>query len=219
MSQIFKPSINKIANYILTVFCLLLFSIAIFSYGYFHSSFFYNVGAFHEQPISFNHNLHVQGLGLDCRFCHSSVEKSKTAGMPSTEDCMSCHSQILTNKEAIRPLVKSLNENHPIEWARVNILADHVFFDHSIHVNKGVSCVTCHGDVDQMIQSTKVKPLTMNWCLECHSHPENQIVSANQVFTTERIENKKMDMTMKKDLMKKYRIDKTRLKNCYECHR
>ncbi|MDD4975186.1 MAG: cytochrome c3 family protein [Bacteriovorax sp.] len=219
MPQIFKPSSNKLAHFGLIGFIAMLFLMAIAGHAYFQSSYYNDVGVLREQPVPFSHKQHIQGLGLDCRFCHSAVEKSKTAGMPSTEVCMSCHSQILNNSDRLRVLRTSLSENRPIIWNRVHVLPDHVFFNHSIHVNKGVSCQSCHGNVQEMSQTSKVKPLTMKWCLECHAHPENNLVPINQVFSIEKLVNTKADFIQQNNLMKIYRIDRSRITNCYECHR
>ena len=124
------------------------------------------------QPIEFDHRHHVSDEGIDCRYCHFSVDKSPYAGIPSTTVCMSCHAQVW-NKSPLLGLVRAKYfEDRPIEWQSVHNLPDYVYFNHSIHVNKGVGCVSCHGRVDKMPAVNQVSPLTMAWCLDCHRNPE-----------------------------------------------
>lgn len=124
-----------------------------------------------EQPVPFSHKHHVGGLGLDCRFCHTTVETSATAGMPPTHTCMTCHSQLWTNAQMLALVRQSLADDKPIEWVRVNRLPDYVYFNHSIHVAKGIGCETCHGRVDQMPLMEKAQSLRMGWCVDCHRDP------------------------------------------------
>lgn len=134
------------------------------------------------QPVPFSHQHHVAGLGIDCRYCHTSVEESAFAGMPATQVCMNCHSQIWTGAEMLEPVRASFRNNEPLEWNRVHRLADFVRFNHSIHVNNGIGCVSCHGRVDQMPLMSQEKPLSMSWCLECHRNPEKFVRPQDKVF-------------------------------------
>ncbi len=124
-----------------------------------------------EQPIQFDHRHHVADLGIDCRHCHLTAETGASAGYPATEVCMGCHSQIWSKSELLAPVRESWFSGQPLTWRRVHQLPDFVYFNHSIHVNKGVGCVTCHGRVDQMGAVTQNAPLTMDWCVECHRDP------------------------------------------------
>lgn len=124
-----------------------------------------------SQPVAFDHRHHVRDDGIDCRYCHMTVETQAHAGIPSTETCLNCHSQIWTSSPLLEPVRRSYFENRPIEWKRVHFLPDHVYFDHSIHLAKGVGCVSCHGRVDLMAEVSKAQPLTMQWCLDCHRNP------------------------------------------------
>lgn len=124
------------------------------------------------QPIEFDHRHHAGDDGIDCRYCHNTVEKSPNAGIPSTEICANCHSQIWNNAPMLAPVRRSFFTDQPLTWKRVNQLPDHVYFNHSIHVAKGVGCVTCHGRVDTFPEMMRQAPLTMGWCLECHRNPE-----------------------------------------------
>lgn len=131
-----------------------------------------NVGHAPEQPVPFSHALHAGELGLDCRYCHTTVEQSARAAVPPTETCMNCHQRIRTQSEAIAPLLASWTSGASLPWKRVHDLPDYVYFDHSAHVTRGVGCVTCHGRVDTMERVRQVEPLSMGWCLECHRAPE-----------------------------------------------
>jgi hypothetical protein len=123
------------------------------------------------QPIEFDHRHHVADDGIDCRYCHTSVEKAPSAGYPSSETCASCHAQVWNQSAMLEPVRKSYFEGTPLTWKRVYQLPDHVYFNHAIHVNKGVGCVSCHGRVDQMPEIMRASPLTMGWCLDCHRDP------------------------------------------------
>lgn len=129
------------------------------------------VQEFAQQPIPFSHKHHVGDVGLDCRFCHAQVERSANAGLPSTQVCLNCHSQLLSTLPMLEPLRESARSGKPIEWKRVHRLPDFVYFDHSIHVAKGVACVECHGRVDRMPLMERAASLQMDWCIACHRDP------------------------------------------------
>lgn len=183
MTQLFGPSSNKISTLTLLLFALTIFLLGVSAYAYFQSSYHKSIGIVYEQPTPFNHKQHVNDLGLDCRFCHSAVEKSDTAGMPSTEVCMSCHLEIYKGQTSLEALHKSQNENIPIQWTKVHILPDHVYFNHSVHIKGGVTCVNCHGNVQNMTQVSKQKPLSMKWCLQCHIQHEEQSLEKKEGLT------------------------------------
>lgn len=134
------------------------------------------------QPVPFSHKHHVGGLGLDCRYCHQTVERTATAGMPTTETCMTCHSQIWTGAPMLAPVRESLARDAPLHWNRVYRLPDYVFFDHSVHVAKGVACETCHGRVDRMPLTWREQALRMSWCLDCHRDPAPNLRPHEAVF-------------------------------------
>jgi len=131
----------------------------------------WRVGYSPKQPVPFSHAVHAGELGLDCRYCHTAVERAATAALPSTDICMNCHQRIAPNSDKLLLVRESYTSGKPIPWVRVHDLPDYVYFDHSAHVRRGVSCVSCHGRVDRMEQVTVVKPLTMGWCLDCHRNP------------------------------------------------
>lgn len=137
-----------------------------------------------EQPVPFSHAHHVGRLGIDCRYCHTSVEESSFAGMPPTKTCMNCHSQIWVGSDMLKPVRESYRNGEPIPWERVHNLPDFVYFDHSIHVRKGIGCVSCHGRVDRMPLIWQDQPLTMQWCLDCHRQPERFVRPRDKVFDT-----------------------------------
>jgi Cytochrome c7 and related cytochrome c/Class III cytochrome C family len=137
----------------------------------------YNTGQFIDvqQPVQFSHKHHVGDDGIDCRYCHTSVETSNTAGIPPTKTCMNCHSQIYSDSRYLEIVRASYRDNKPLEWTRVHDLPDFVYFNHSIHVNKGVGCASCHGRVDQMPMVYQAASLQMEWCLACHRAPERYL--------------------------------------------
>jgi hypothetical protein len=172
-----------------------------------------------QQPVPFSHKHHVAEDGIDCRYCHTSVETSAFAGMPSTETCMTCHSQIWTDAPVLSPVRVSLATNTPMKWSRVNDLPDYVYFNHSIHVAKGIGCSTCHGRVDQMPLTRKTQTLFMKWCLDCHRNPQKYIRPRDKIYDmTWRPEEE--PHTEKASLVRQYRVDtSSRITNCGTCHR
>lgn len=178
MAQLFKPYANIVARTSLVVGAatpvLLGFAIAAVS----RSPLNTKVEVPLNQPIPFSHQHHAWELGIDCRYCHTSVEKSKFAGLPATETCMSCHSQIWTNAPGLEPVRQSYETGTPIQWNRVNKVPEFVNFNHSIHVARGVSCNHCHGPVQNMNITWKGKSFQMQWCLECHREPEKYLYKA-----------------------------------------
>jgi hypothetical protein len=149
--------------------------------GYMDSSYATLVGWVGEQPVPFSHQHHVGQLGIDCRYCHTGVETGAAAGLPATHICMSCHSQIWTGAAVLAPVRDSLASGQPIAWRRVAKLPDYVYFNHSIHVARGVPCVTCHGRVDTMPLTARAEPFQMRWCLDCHRDPAPHLRPADQV--------------------------------------
>jgi hypothetical protein len=137
---------------------------------------------FVDQPIQFSHLHHVGGMGIDCRYCHTSVEESSFANIPPTKTCMNCHSQIWSEAPILEPVRASFRDNTRLQWTRVHDLPDFVYFDHSIHVKQGVGCATCHGPVDRMPLVYQEAPLTMRWCLNCHRNPAQYVRPREEVF-------------------------------------
>ena len=180
--QIFRPGANTIATLLLACLGVVpVFAVGL-AYQIMRSPYVTNQDVTRNQPVPFSHEHHVGGLGLDCRYCHTSVEKARFAGLPATETCMTCHSQLWTNVEMLAPVRASLAENKPIHWQRVNTLPDYVYFDHSVHIAKGVGCTTCHGPIGQMKLTRQAAPLTMDWCLDCHRDPARALRPRDAVF-------------------------------------
>jgi hypothetical protein len=181
----------------------------------------YNTGQnqFVEQPIQFSHAHHVGGMGIDCRYCHTSVEESAFANIPPTKTCMNCHSQIWATAPILEPVRASFRDNKPIRWTRVHDLPDFVYFNHSIHVKQGVGCVTCHGRVDQMPLVYQSATLQMSWCLDCHRAPAKYIRPRDQVFNMA-WERPTGNPDFGNDLVKAYKIASAdQLTSCSTCHR
>jgi hypothetical protein len=169
-----------------------------------------------DQPVPFSHEHHVRGLGIDCRYCHTSVEKSRFAGLPPTRTCMNCHSQIWVQSDMLKPVRESYQSGKPLTWQRVHNLPGFVYFDHSIHVKKGVGCATCHGRVDEMPLTRQVATLYMEWCLECHRQPERFVRPPEEVFNMA-WEHPPDQIEKGRELVKKYGIE--RKTDCSTCHR
>jgi hypothetical protein len=169
-----------------------------------------------EQPVQFYHMHHVGGMGIDCRYCHTSVDKSATAGIPPTKTCMNCHSQIFNQSPTLEPVRASWRTNTSIPWVKVHDLPDFVYFNHSAHVNKGVGCTTCHGPVDKMPYVYQEKTLLMEWCLDCHRQPEKYLRPKSEVYSTSwRAPSNQLELGRK--LAAEYDV-KTQV-TCSTCHR
>src|SRR5216110_3108531 len=182
MSQIFHPSTNTLSK--VSIFGAIFFVVGLLFVAAAIQRSPYNTqqGVPREQPVPFSHQHHVGGMGLDCRYCHTSVETSAFAGIPPTKTCMNCHSQIWTGAPMLEPVRESFRTGKSLVWNRVNDLPDFVYFNHSIHINKGVGCNTCHGPVDRMPLMYNYASLQMEWCIECHRAPEKNLRPREQVF-------------------------------------
>ena len=181
----------------------------------------YNTGQdnFVQQPIQFSHAHHVGGIGIDCRYCHTSVEDSAFANIPPTKTCMNCHSQIWNTAPILEPVRASYRTNTPLHWTRVNDLPDFVYFNHSIHVKKGIGCATCHGPVDKMPLMYQQATLQMSWCLDCHRHPAKYIRPREEVFNMN-WQRPADDPGLGERLVKDYKIASVeQLTSCSTCHR
>jgi hypothetical protein len=175
------------------------------------------VGYHVDQPVPFSHQHHVAGLGIDCRFCHTSVEVSANAGLPPTYTCMTCHSQVWTGAGVLAPVRDSLASGTPIMWRRVTNLPNYVYFNHAIHIAKGVGCASCHGDVAKMPLTEKAKTLTMQFCLDCHRDPGPQLRPENEIFNTGW--TRTADTPSPEALMHHYGVPNRTLTDCSICHR
>jgi hypothetical protein len=219
MSQVFGPWANTLAklSIVLGVFAVagglaLLDTIT-------RSSYVRYTGIARPQPIAFSHKHHAN-MGIDCRYCHTSVEEQASANIPPTSVCMNCHSMVWADSPALAAVHESWETGMPIRWTRVHDMPDFVYFDHSAHVNKGIGCATCHGRVDEMPAVWKEQPLYMKWCLECHREPELYIRPRDQVFNMA-YEMPANQAELGAVLVEEYNVKSYnhRLMDCWICHR
>ena len=183
MPQIFRPSANTLSKLGLASILLLVGGLIGLAMLLGRSSYVTRANEYIVQPVQFSHLHHVLDDGIDCRYCHTSVETSSFAGIPPTKTCMNCHSQIWQTAPILEPVRASFREDRPLHWTRVHDLPDFVYFNHSIHIKKGMACESCHGRVDQMPLMRQVESLQMEWCLNCHRHPEDYVRPRSEVFT------------------------------------
>jgi hypothetical protein len=219
MAQIFSAHANVWARVTIVAGVILICGAGWLTSEIYWSPYSTYVDVPFPQPVPFSHKHHVGDDGIDCRYCHTSVEKSAFAGLPSTDTCMTCHSQIWNDAPMLQPVRASLAANTPLKWNRVHDLPDYVYFDHSIHVNKGIGCSTCHGRVDQMPLTRKTQTFYMKWCIDCHRAPQQFVRPSDKIY----------DMTWQPSqdrqgegerLVVQYHVDTTgRLTNCSTCHR
>jgi hypothetical protein len=182
MAQVFKPSANTYAR--LSIFGALFAVVGIlFAFaGFNRSDYMTQARVARQQPVPFSHRHHVNELGIDCRYCHTSVERTANAGIPATEICMNCHAQIWKDSPTLEPVRASFASDRSIEWVKVHDLPDYVYFNHSIHVAKGIGCASCHGRVDHMNLTWQESSLQMEWCVSCHRNPELHVRPRSEVF-------------------------------------
>ncbi len=215
MSQIFHRSANTIARVSIFAAVVLIAGLLGIADQVQRSPWVTGVNVAREQPIQFSHERHVAGNGIDCRYCHTSVEDSAFAGIPPTKTCMNCHSQIFSNAPFLEPVRESFRTGKSLQWTRVHDLPDFVHFNHSIHVNKGVGCTTCHGQVDRMPLMWQTSTLQMEWCLNCHRNPEKYVRPKAEVFNVA-YQPPSNQLEMGKRLVAEYQIQK--LTSCSTCH-
>ena len=219
MAQFFKKSANNIAR-ISMVLAVVLAGAAGFAYTIIARSS-YLTGRYVEkqQPVQFSHKHHVGDDGIDCRYCHQTVETTASAGMPSTQTCMNCHSQLWADSPYLEPVRASFRDNKPIEWERVHDLPEFTYFNHSIHVAKGVGCSTCHGPIDNMPAVYQENTLQMEWCIACHRAPEKFIRPKKEIYNMQWSDGD-IDSADREKLKADYRIrSKEMMTSCSTCHR
>lgn len=218
MPQVFPPSSNTLARLTIVGGGLAVALVSGALVNLYRSPFVTQVNVARQQPIPFSHARHVGQNGIDCRYCHTSVEESGFAGIPTTEVCMSCHSQVLADSAILEPLRQSWENETPIVWTRVNDVPDFVYFNHSVHVAKGVGCTTCHGDIAKMPLTWKAQTMHMQWCLECHRAPENYLRDKKDVFNPfwEADDNQ---VALGKERVEQNNVNVQQLSNCSVCHR
>jgi hypothetical protein len=219
MSQIFHRSTNTFSRILIFGAVVILGFLTWVFTVLDRSAYSTRASEVREQPVPFSHAHHVGGLGIDCRYCHTTVETSSFANVPPTKTCMNCHSQIWLTSPTLEPVRASFREDKSISWTRVHDLPDYVYFNHGIHVNKGVGCETCHGRVDKMPLMAQANPLLMEWCLNCHRNTEKYIRPRSEI-TTMGYQPSEDQEVMGRRLQKEYNINDVRLlTSCSTCHR
>jgi hypothetical protein len=216
MSQIFQRSANTLSKVSLFGVLALVGSLILLAMMLGRSSYATREDEVVQQPVQFSHLHHVLDDGIDCRYCHTSVETSAFAGIPPTKTCMNCHSQIFNTAPILEPIRASFRDNAPLRWIRVHDLPDFVYFNHSIHVKKGVGCETCHGRVDEMPLMRQENSLQMEWCLDCHRAPERYVRPRNEITTMGYVPPVPQSV-LGPQLVKEYGINS--LTSCSVCHR
>ena len=181
MSKIFPKSANALPLQIV-IFLFVVGSVAAAAITYYATPKYTRVGYSPVQPVPFDHSLHAGQLGMDCRYCHASVDKSATSSVPAAQTCMNCHSVVKPQSPLLEPVRRSYETGEPVPWVKVHVAPDYVFFNHSVHVNRGVSCVECHGKVNEMKVVSQDQPQSMSWCLDCHRNPAARIRNPEDVY-------------------------------------
>ena len=215
MPQLFPHYSNTLAPVAILGVLGLLGAAAWGVHAVFFSPYMTEVGQPVQQTVPFSHAHHVAGLGIDCRYCHTGVETSAFAGLPATETCMTCHSQVWRDAPMLAPVRQSWMTGQPLHWNRVHNLPDYVYFNHSIHVQKGVACVSCHGRVDRMPLMAKSETLYMRWCLDCHRAPEGRLQPPGEEFAMKELPTRKEGSAQAHAVG----IKPDRLEDCSICHR
>ena len=220
MAQLFHRSANNIAKASLVV-AILLGGVAFYVYTQIaRSSYITGRHMEKQQPVQFSHKHHVGDDGIDCRYCHTSVETSASAGMPPSQTCMNCHSQIWSDSPYLEPVRASYRDNKPIEWTRVHDLPEFAYFNHSIHVAKGIGCSSCHGNVASMPSMYQENTLQMEWCIACHRAPENFVRPKSEIFNTAYEPQNELTAEERLKLKEEYKIrSKEMMTSCSTCHR
>ena len=188
---------------------------ALLAWSWWRTSAWEQLGEPVAQPIPFSHKHHVGDDGIDCRYCHATVETARSAGLPATSTCLTCHSQLYTDAAILAPLHESARTGRPIAWRRVHTLPDFVYFAHGPHVAKGVGCIECHGRVDQMALTWRARPLQMQWCLDCHRNPAKNLRPRSEIYNMEYVAENQAELGPK--LMKEYNVQSKT--DCWVCHR
>lgn len=193
-----------------------LYVLGIITFGF--SPYATDVGYMPEQPVPYSHALHAGKLGMDCRYCHNTVEHTAKAAIPPTMTCMGCHANILPDSARLTPVRESYATGEPVRWVKVHDLPDYAYFNHSAHVNRGVGCATCHGRVDRMEVVYQVQPLSMSWCLDCHRHPEKYVRPVEEV-TNMNYDNELTEdqLVVGRRIVEEYNLNPST--DCSTCHR
>jgi hypothetical protein len=216
MPQIFRRSANTLSKVSIFGLLSLVGGLILLAIVLARSSYVTRQQIFVEQPLQFSHMHHVTDDGIDCRYCHTSVETSSFAGIPPTKTCMNCHSVLFANASFLEPVRASFRDNKPLHWVRVHDLPDFVYFNHSIHIKKGVGCETCHGRIDQMPLTYQQNSLLMEWCINCHKNPQDYVRPRSEI-TTMGYRPAVAQSVLGPQLVKEYAINPPL--SCSTCHR
>ncbi|TMG79847.1 MAG: cytochrome C [Betaproteobacteria bacterium] len=216
MPQIFRRSANTLSKVSIFGLLSLVGGLILLAIVLARSSYVTRQHIFVEQPLQFSHMHHVTDDGIDCRYCHTSAETSSFAGIPPTKTCMNCHSVLFANASFLEPVRASFRDNRPLHWVRVHDLPDFVYFNHSIHIKKGIGCETCHGRIDQMPLTYQQNSLLMEWCIDCHKNPAPNLRPREEI-TTMGYRPAKDQAELGPELMKAYNVNPST--SCSTCHR
>lgn len=218
MAQIFHPSTNTFSRFTIYLVVVVVLSAGAVFGSLHRSPYLTQANVVRTQPVPFSHRHHVREVGLDCRYCHTSVEDTAVAGIPPTKTCMNCHSQVWKDSPMLAPVQDSYRTGASLQWVRVHDLADFAYFDHSIHVKKGIGCSTCHGQVDDMPLMWRDATLLMAWCLECHRAPEKFVRPRSEVFNMSWKPGPNQE-EVGRALVSEHKIKNDILSDCSTCHR
>ena len=217
MANIFPKWVNQAPLRIISG-ALLLGGFVVGAVTYYVTPEYSRVGYMPTQPVAFDHSLHVAQLGMDCRYCHTHVDRSGHSNVPATHTCMTCHSMVKTDAETLAPVRESYETGEPIPWVRVHRSPDFVYFNHAVHVNRGISCVECHGNVDEMEVVYHAKSLSMSFCLECHRQPEKYIRPNEEVYNLQwQAESREAQLEQGMELVHHWNVNPP--ESCSGCHR
>ena len=216
MSDIFPKWTNRLPVLILVGLGLIA-TATILGVTYYFTPKYTDVGYQPQQPVYFPHSVHADQLGIDCRYCHHDVEKSWYSNIPGAGVCMNCHNQIAVNDNRLAPIRESATNNTPVPWVQIHKLPDFAYFNHSVHVNRGISCVECHGEVHKMDEVAQAKPLSMRFCLNCHREPEAYIRPPEQVFNLDWQRPENFTKTQGQEMVRHWNVNPSQ--SCSACHR
>lgn len=218
MAQLFPKSANSLAPASIAAIVLVAGGAVGSLLALDYAGFNQRRGETLEQPVPFSHEHHVSGLGIDCRYCHTAVEKSASAGVPPTATCYNCHKLVWNEAPMLEPVRSSYRTGQPLEWNKVHDLPDFTYFNHSIHVAKGIGCATCHGPVQEMRLMRSAQPIQMRWCLDCHRNPEKYIRPKEEIYNmTWKAQDQE---TLGRELVEKYKLrPPAEITSCGTCHR
>lgn len=217
MANLFPRSANKAPLQIVLGLAVVVFSVGV-AFAYYYNPKYSRAGYMPQQPVAFDHNLHVEQLGLDCRYCHSYVDQSGHSNVPDSATCMNCHSQVKKDSPALAPIRASYESGEPVDWVRIHKTPDYVYFNHAVHVNRGVSCVSCHGQINEMEVVYHAESLSMGFCLECHRNPEQFVRPLEHVYDLSwEQEDPHAQLTKGRELVHDWNINPPQ--SCSGCHR